>query len=186
MNLKKAEAELKKLYAARERIMPIQRKAVALCASSIRQVHTGKIKEAEVGKKRVEALLSKLLSRVEKQPRLLPFLATPYQEYVELSVLLSMLKNGKMPMLDVPADAYILGSLDAIGELKRECMELLAQGEIKKALVLFNSMEKLYYSMAGYAFPNSLVQGLKHKQDAMKGVLEKLHHTMAEARMRGR
>ena len=184
MDLKKAEHELGKLYQEREEIMPLQRRAVALCAASIRAVHIGKLAEAEKGKKGVEALLFKMLKQVKKRPRLAGFLTTPYQEYVELAVLLSMLDGGKMPLLDVPADAYVLGTLDAIGELKRACMELLARGETKKALALFNKTERVYYSMEGYSFPKSIVQGLKHKQDAMKGVLEKLHHTLAEARMR--
>ncbi len=184
MDLRKAEQELGKLYREREKIMPLQRKAVALCASSIRKVHTGKMAEAERGKRQVELLLSKMGAKAKKRPELAGFLATPYQEYVELSVLLSVVKGGKMPKLSVPASTYLLGALDAIGELKRVCMELLAHGQLTEARLLFDKMEGIYYSMEGYSFPNSIVQGLKHKQDAMKGVLEKLHHTIAEARMR--
>lgn len=184
MDLKAAEAELEKLYTTREYVLPAQRKAVMLCATAIRQIHVGKTADAKKKTKQVEKLIKQLEIKVKKYPRLGSFLNAPYQEYVELRVLLSILDNGKMPKLKVPADAYILGSMDAIGELKRVCMELLAQGKKKEALALFDQMEELYYSMNGYAFPNSLVPGLKHKQDTMKAVLEKLHHTIAEARMR--
>lgn len=183
MDLKRAEKALEKLYGEKERIMPLQRKAVAACASSIRAVHTGNIGKAKKGKKRVEKMLSAMGKMAAKQPRLAGFLSTPYQEYAELGVLLSMVESGKMPSLDVPADAYVLGTLDAIGELKRVCMELLARGELGKAMKLFGKMERIYYAMEGYSFPNSVVSGMKHKQDAMKGTLEKLHHTLAVERM---
>ena len=184
MDLKNAESELGTLYKTREYILPVQRKAVMLCATAIRQVHVGNIAEAERIGGEALAEIKDLESKVEKFPRLRTFLGTPYQEYAELMVLLSMLENGEMPELDLPAEAYVLGSLDAIGELKRVCMELLAQGKKEDAIGLFGKMEGLYYSMQGYAFPNSLVPGFKHKQDVMKGVLENLHHTIAEARMR--
>lgn len=184
MDLKSAESEIGKLYNAREKVMPLNRKAVAVCAAAIRQVHVGNLRGAKAMAKEAAALIAQLKKAVAKEPRLAAFLGTPYQEYVELCVLVSMAETGKMPKLDVPADAYLLGALDAVGELKRACMEMLARGKRGEALALFEKMEGLYYSMEGYSFPSSLVPGFRHKQDAMKAVLERLHDTLAEARMR--
>ena len=184
MDLKAAEAEIGELYNEREKVMPLNRKAVTTCAAAIRQVHVGNIRGAKAMVKDAAALIAQLEKAVATEPRLEPFLGTPYQEYVELMVLISMVEEEGMPKLDVPADAYLLGSLDAVGELKRVCMELLAKGKRKEALALFGKMEEMYYSMEGYSFPNSLVPGFRHKQDAMKAVLERLHETVCGARMR--
>jgi len=183
-DLKTAEKELEALYQQREKVLPLQRKAVRDSSLAIRQVQVGNLGEAEKMAAGIKAQIDEMEKLVAKWPRLAGQLNTPYQEYAELMVLLSVVKTGKVPSLDVPPEAYLTGTLDAIGELKRVCMELLASGKTAEAVALFKTMEEVYYSMQGYAFPDSIVPGLKAKQDAMKALLERLHSTLAEARAR--
>ncbi|MBN3037331.1 MAG: hypothetical protein JW834_02705 [Candidatus Diapherotrites archaeon] len=186
MNIKKAEKELLTLQAEREKWMPTSRGIVIECAKAIREMH---VHDEAAAKKRLERIrkdLHRLEAEAKKRPGLRSLLATPYQEYVELEMLIAFKKNKDLPELCVPADAYILGALDAIGEAKRVCMDLLKEDDYAAAEKLFKRMEDTYYSMEGLAFPKSLAPGLKAKQDAMKRSLESLHQTLVEARIRQR
>jgi translin len=185
MNLKKAKAEIEALQKVRESVIEEKRAIVIECSKAIRDVHTGNVKEAEKKAGKIKETLDDLEKKLKGYPVLVErMLRTPYQEYTELMVLLSVTENHELPELDVPAECYILGVLDAIGEMKRAAMNLLLDDRVGEAVGLHEKMEEIYYSMQGYAFPNSLVPGLKHKQDAMKRVLESLHTILVEARIR--
>jgi translin len=185
MNLKKAREEIEALQKVRESVIEEKRAVVIECSKAIRDVHTGNVEEAKKKAGGIKEALDGLEKKLGDYPVLVErMLRVPYQEYVELMVLLSVTENHELPGLDVPPDCYILGVLDAIGEMKRSAMDLLLDDKAEEAVKLHEKMEEIYYSMQGYAFPNSLVPGLKHKQDAMKRVLESLHTILVEARIR--
>lgn len=184
MDVKQAQKELERAQARRENIIPLARSVTAECARAIRMVHVNKVGQAKKMRDKIKRDLKKLKSIAKKNHALEVLLSVPYQEYVELEVLLAFKEKRKVPSLHVAPDAYLLGTLDAIGEGKRVCMDLLAKRRVDEAGKLFDKMEEVYYSMHGLTFPKRLVSGLKPKQDAMRGVLERLHHSIAEARMR--
>ncbi|MCD6523090.1 MAG: hypothetical protein J7K68_05040, partial [Candidatus Diapherotrites archaeon] len=187
MNLVKAEKELIKKQRIRDAVTPKQKEILRICAKAIRDIHTGNIKEARRKKKAVEKRIKALEKQIKQYPVLRDrLLGICYQEYVELAVMLSVLKDSRLPELNVPADAYVLGTLDAIGEMKREVMTKLLNNDIDGALMLYNKMEEIYYAMEGFSFPSSIVPGLKAKQDVMKRVLEGLYIILVEAQTKNR
>lgn len=185
MNLKEAEKKLKKIYEVKDKLLIERKKVVMNCAQGIRAVHTGKYSLAKKKLKLAKKNMKGLERIAKKYPGLSNLLNICYQEIVELESLLSVIETGKLPNVDAPPDAYLLGVLDALGELKRTAMGLLMKGKYDEAMKLYETMEDIYYSVEGFAFPNSLVDGFKRKQDVMKHVLEKLHDTLVEAKMRG-
>ncbi|MCD6414885.1 MAG: hypothetical protein J7L23_04655 [Candidatus Diapherotrites archaeon] len=185
MNLRGAEKKLKKLYEVKDKLLIERKKVVMNCAQGIRAVHVGKYALARSKLKTAKTNMKELEALVRKNPGLSNLLNICYQEIVELESLLSVIETGKLPDVDVPPDAYLLGVLDALGELKRTAMGLLMKGKYDDALKLYETMEDIHYSIEGFAFPNSLVDGFKRKQDVMKHVLEKLYDTLVEAKMRG-
>ncbi len=178
MDLVSAEQELNKRYATREKWMPLSRSIVAECAKAIREVHVQK-KTKRLTK--IKTDIKKLEKIVSKDSRLTSLLSTPYQEWVELEVLLCFVGNKPLPKLIVPPEYYVLGVLDAIGEGKRLSLELLLKSKNKDALKMYQRLEETYYSMEGYSFPKSIVPGLKSKQDAMKRSLEGLYQIIVQA-----
>jgi len=168
----------------RERAFKISREIVPLCAQSIRDIQKEKYSLAEKNLKKIKKLIKKVELLLKNYPDMLyAVLGAGYQEYAELSIFLSYVKRRKLPKLDVPPRYYILGLGDAIGELKREGMSLLSRHKLKEAERLKGELEDLYYEFSKKTYPNSLVPGLKPKQDAMRRVLNDYNDSIHSHKM---
>ena len=175
--------ELEQMYQARERAIKINREIVPLCAQAIRDIQKDQYKRAEKNLQKIKRLVKKSERILARYPDVLVnVLSSAYQEYAELSIFLSYLKTKKLPKIDVPPRFYILGLGDAIGELKRVGMELLSRHKVKEAERLREELEDLFYEFSKNTYPNSLVPGLKPKQDAMRRVLNDFNNAILSYR----
>jgi len=181
--LSQVHHELERMLNARERAYHIQREIVPLCAQSIRDIQKDKYKLAEKNLKRIKKKIKAVEKLLKNYPDLLyNILGSGYQEYAELSIFLSYVKRRKLPRMDIPAKFYLLGLGDAIGELKRVGMELLSKHRIKEAEKLKEELEDLFYELSRKTYPNSVVPGLKPKQDAMRRVLNDFNNAILSYR----
>ena len=168
--------KLDKKTETREKALKKQRKIVPLCAQAIRDVQKGREKQAEKAVKEIEKSIKEIEKIVKDYPDLKnSVLGTPYQEYAELMILTSWLKAKKLPSLSIPPQYYLTGLGDAIGELKRVAMDLLGRGKLKEAEQLYNELEELNYEFSKQVYPNSIVPGLKQKQDAARRIINSLY-----------
>jgi translin len=184
MDVKTAEKELLALQRVRERMFADTRGIVIDCAKAIRMVHAGRLGSAKKAARKVRGALAKQSKVVKKFPSLSGVLATPFQEYAELEVLIAFAEGKPLPRLGVPAESYLTGVLDGLGEAKRLCMDALAAGRTRDAEKMFKRMEDVYHGLEAMSFPKSLVPGLKPKQDSVKRTIEGLYQTIVEAKMR--
>lgn len=183
--IKKVSAELEDMANARDEAIKLQREIVPWCAQAIRDVQKKKFSEAEEKIKRIEKRINETEKILKKYPEIVnSVLGSSYQEYAELKIFLSYLKEKKLPKINVPSKYYLLGLGDAIGELKREGMEMLAVGKEKEAERLYEELEDLYYEFSQYVYPNSIVPGLKQKQDVARMVLNKFREQIIDKKLR--
>ena len=177
--------QLDKKTETRETALKKQRKIVPLCAQAIRNVQKGEYKKAEKSVKEIEKAIKGIEKILKNYPDLInPVLGTPYQEYAELMILTSYLETKKLPKLNIPPQYYLTGFGDAIGELKRVTMDLLAEGKLKKAEKLAEELEGLNYLFSKQVYPNSIVPGLKQKQDAARRILNSLHEQIVNYKIK--
>ncbi len=170
--MKKIISELDEKVKVREEALKAQREIIPLCAQAIRDVQKGKVDKAWKSAKKIDMKIKRIEKLLKKHPDMVkPVLGTAYQEYAELMIFLNYLKNKKLPVLSIPAEYYLLGLGDAIGELKRVGMQFLAEGRIREAEGLYDELEELYYKFSEFVYPNSIVPGLKQKQDTARRVL---------------
>jgi translin len=175
--LKKVKKELDAVCSARERAIKVQREIVPLCAQAIRDIQKNKYQEARGKLKKIEGKIRGSQKILKKYPEVADILLGPaYQEFAELSIFLGYIKNRKLPKVNVPAKYYLLGLGDAIGELKRVGLELLAQHKLKEAEKLEAELKDLYFEFSQYVYPNAVVPGLKHKQDVAQKILADFHN----------
>jgi translin len=86
-----------------------------------------------------------------------------------------MIETKKIPSqkeLGVPDLAYLLGLLDAVGELKREMYECLRRKDKKGAELYFKLMEEIYDELLTLRFSNAVLPEFRHKQDAARHQIE--------------
>lgn len=176
-NLKNIKKELQEIQDLREKAIKIEREIVPICAQAIRDIQKNKYNEAGVKISRIREKINKCEKILNGHPEIIVNILGPaYQEYAELAIFLSYIKKRKLPKLNIPAKFYLLGLGDAIGELKRVCVEYLAEGRIDEAEKLADKLEDLYFELSQHVYPNAIVPGLKRKQDIARKVLNALYN----------
>ena len=116
------------------------------------------------------------------------YMLVPEQEFVEASVLMSIIDNSEIPgVLDlkVSGPSYTLGLLDSIGETKRMIYDKIRQGKSDDARELFKIMEHLYSLIYPFAIYDNLVGGLRRKLDVAKMLIEDVRALITEESRRG-
>ena len=182
--IEKIKRELDEKFEAREKALKASRDIVPTCARAIRLVQKREFKKAEQEAERIRQKISAVEKLLEGYPVLRnSVLSSAWQEYSELVIYLSVAEGKELPEPDVPPEYYLTGLGDAIGELKRYALELMAEGKKEDAKRLYEELEDFYSEYAGLAYPNSIVPGLKHKQDVARKVLNDLRETLAKARI---
>ena len=98
-----------------------------------------------------------------------------YQEYAEATIFFGIKTKEMIPSLNetgVEAEAYLLGLMDVMGELKREILEELRNDNVKKAEFYFSKMRLIYDSTRSLRFAEAILNGFRKKQDVARIQLE--------------
>ena len=153
-------------------VLSERRVVVRACSNSIKSMHAYDLKTAKRHLKEAEAALKTLAPYAQDFPAQLNHV---YQEYAEAQIVLSAIELKKIPScarLKVPEIPYLLGLLDAIGELKREMYESLRRGNRHEAGFYFKMMEEVYDELLPLRFSNSVLPEFRKKQDSARHQIE--------------
>jgi translin len=161
----------------REEIHKIMRKATRLSKQSILYIHQKKFSDAENLLKETKQLFQQLQKLVKKHPDLMymGLVDAAFQEYAEAHLLMRLIKKEKIATpkeLDIPAVSYVLGLSDVIGELRREVLDMLRGGNIKKAEDYLELMDTIYDELIAMDNGYLLIPGLRRKCDTARRVIE--------------
>jgi translin len=174
--IQKEAVEISKYLAKKQkefdRVMDACRDVIRDAAQAITMLHNGDIKGASgqisAAYKKVEQL-KKLDCVFEYYSR------QAYQEYCEAKVLFGIKTKDSVPSLNdvrVSPEAYLLGLMDVVGELKREILDELRNGNINRAEFYFGKMKLIYDSTRSLRFAEAIIGGFRRKQDAARIQLE--------------
>ncbi len=180
-SLELISGELDKVEERRERILRDSRDVISLASKAIVSIHVGKLKEARGHLKSGNTLLEEL-KKVAVQD-LHRYLVPPESEFVEASVLYSIESEKGIPSckdLGVANTSYLLGLLDAVGEIKRAVYDRIRQGRTSEALELFSIMERLYVLLSPFAVYDHVAQGVRRKLDVARILVEGTRSAVTE------
>ena len=166
---------------SREFLIKNTRDVVILCSHSIIAAHKGDLKLARQKIKKAETVLKANQKKAKNQFR--KYLITPEQEFVEAHSFLAVVENKEIPSLKslkVSEEAYILGLLDCIGELKRFVLDNIRNGQLKKADRIFNVMENLYQTLYPFAVYDKIVREARRKLDVNRILVEETRAVITE------
>ncbi|MBI5158731.1 hypothetical protein HY992_01285 [Candidatus Micrarchaeota archaeon] len=173
--------ELKKREQDQDEMLRVNRELVRECSLGIKNVHGKNLKQAAQHAKNVNDLVKKMKKHEEKFAHIA---SSAYQEYVELEVLLAIVQGKNIPTheeLKAPFETYLLGLCDCIGELRREMLEQLKDGDKKKAKKLFELANDLYEELMPIHFSNSLLPNFRKKQDVARIQVEQARSELLRA-----
>jgi translin len=180
-SLRTINDELRGTEERRERLLKATRDIVSICSKSIVDLHYGRKEEAK--SKLTEANTMLVEFRYYSRDDLQKYLLLPEQEYVEASLLMSIVENSEIPGvvdLGVTGAAYTLGALDCIGEIKRIIYDRIRKDMSEDAQLHFSFMEHIYSLVYPLAIYDNLVGGLRRKLDIAKILIEDVRVLLTE------
>lgn len=180
-SLGKIETNLQQVLERRERILKTSRDVILSSSRAIVLLHSKKKKEARAEIARADGLLAAM--RRDARGGLSRYLVSPETEFVEASVVESVVLDKPVPdaaKLGVSDEAYLLGLLDSIGELKRMLLVSITEGEVKDTEGYFAMMERLYALLSPFAVFDNVVNGVRRKIDVARMITEDTRGILAE------
>ncbi|MCL5433793.1 MAG: hypothetical protein M1538_02330 [Candidatus Marsarchaeota archaeon] len=163
---------LEKKQETLDKIIQITRNIIRDSGHTITLIHNDEIFKAEELIKKINEEVN-ALKNIDNEFKYNTIQA--YQEYVEALSFLSIIKTNKLPMmkdLNVSDEAYLLGIMDVVGELKRKIIELLRTEKVGEAKEMLSIMEAIYDSTRKLKFAESVLQGFRKKQDVARIQIE--------------
>ena len=105
------------------------------------------------------------------------------QELVEARALIAIASGRPVPAaarLGVSGEAYVLGLLDCIGELKRLALDHIREGDAGEARRVFDSMQELYEELYPFASLDKVVKEARRKIDVGRSLVEGVRSAVTE------
>ena len=180
-SLNKVSKSLATSQDSREYLLKNTRDVVILCSQSIIAAHKGDLDVAK--KKTIKANKLLAVHRKKANSELKRYLVTPEQELVEASAFLSIIEKKPIPSIDslkVSDEAYVLGLLDLIGELKRYVFDSIREGKTKDAIRIFEIMENLFLYLYPFAMYDKIVKEARKKLDVNRKLIEDTRGAITE------
>ena len=180
-SLPKISKELERTNSSREFLIKNNRTVVINCSQAIISIHKKDLVTAKKKIKKAKEELTKLKQKAGGD--LNRYVLTPEQELVEAVSLLSIIEGKDIPSyksLKISGESYILGLLDCIGELKRQVIDTIRVGNLKKAESLFDVMENLYLMLYPFATYDKIVKESRRKLDVNRSLVEDTRTVLTE------
>ena len=180
-SLKSLEISFSSQLERRDKVLKGSRDVISACSRAIICVHTGKMKEAE----KEHAVAKSLLASLKKASGASAsrYLVSPEAEYVEASAVIALAKGGEVPSIEslgASPEAYLLGLLDTVGELKRLVLDSILQRKLGQSRKYFGVMEQLYSLCSPLAVYDHVANGARRKIDVARMLVEDTRGLLAE------
>ena len=180
-SLKLMEGRFSSQLEKRDRVLKESRDVISASSRAIINVHTGKMKDAEKEVATAKSLLAAL--RRSSDGGSSRYLISPEAEFVEASAVIALAKGKPIPSmagLGASPEAYLLGLLDTVGELKRLVLDSILQRRLPKARKYFEVMQELYSLCSPLAVYDHVVNGARRKIDVARMLVEDTRGLLAE------
>jgi len=169
--------------AARDRALTQARTLTRHCANAIRAVHRDEGANAASNLEQARQLAETLRSELAQFPDLYyaGYTQDALKEYVEASVVCALVPNDNLPTpeeLGVEAATYLQGLAEAVGELRRRCLDILRHGHSEEAERLLSLMDDIYAVLVTMDYPDGITGGLRRLTDIVRSLNERTRGDM--------
>lgn len=173
--------------AARDRALAQTRLLTRHCANAIRAVHREEYQLADENLAQARGLAGLLQSELEAYPDLFHsgYTQDALKEYAEASIVYALVRDLPLPSpeaLSLEHATYLQGLAEAVGELRRRCLDLLRLGHSQEAERLLSCMDDIYTVLVTMDYPDAITGGLRRLTDIARGVTERTRGDMTISR----
>lgn len=168
---------------ARDRALTNARQVTRHAAQAIRAIHR---EEHDVAYEQIglaRDLVRAMQSELSGFPELYyaGYTQDAIKEFVEANVTCALIESQPLPQpeeLKVEPATYLNGLAEAVGELRRRCLDILRQGYSNEAERLLNCMDDIYATLVTMDYPDAVTNGLRRQTDLIRGIVERTRGDM--------
>lgn len=186
--MREVEHALAERVARRDRLAEAARTLRREAQAIMGRAHAGRAADADLARLRPLARRLARETATGVGARDAAVVADALQEWAEATLLAAVQAGRPLPGLTavgVPAEAYLLGLADLVGELRRLAVTSLGRGKVREAEAALDLMEEVTLALQGVNAPRALLP-LKPKQDTARGLVERTRGEVALAQLLAR
>lgn len=164
--------------AARDHALAQSRTLTRHCAQAIRAIHRDnrQLAQDELGAAR--QIVATTIGELSHYPDLYHagYTQDALKEYAEAQIVVALLTDQPLPepeALSLEYATYLKGLAEAIGELRRRCLDILRDGYSKDAERLLEYMDDIYSILVTMDYPDAITGGLRRLTDIARSINEK-------------
>lgn len=164
---------------ARDQALAHARTLTRHCAHAIRAVHRAEAENAQTELQAAAGLASQLRTLQAEYPAIYfaGYTQDALKEYAEAKTVFGLiLDGGRLPSpeeLGVENDTYLKGLAEAVGELRRRCLDVLRRGYNKEVETFLQYMDDIFNVLVTMDYPDAVTGGLRRLTDVARSIIER-------------
>lgn len=163
---------------ARDHALAQARTLTRHCATAIRAIHRDDRDQAYTELTAARQIAKATLHDLSVYPDLYHagYTQDALKEYAEAQIVVALLTEQPLPTpedLDLEFATYLKGLAEAIGELRRRCLDILRDGYSEGAERLMEYMDDIYSVLVTMDYPDAITGGLRRLTDIARSINEK-------------
>ncbi len=165
-------------HSARESAYAASREAVRAAANAIRAIHRDERERAHELMAVSRDALDRAVAAADQFPDVLygGFIQDAAKEYAEAQVTAAAIAGGPWPdpnKLRVDDASWLHGLAEAVGELRRRCLDLIRGEQLDEAERVLQLMDDVLACLVTIDVPDALTRGLRRATDGARAVTER-------------
>ncbi|MFO7622840.1 MAG: haloacid dehalogenase [Anaerolineales bacterium] len=168
---------------ARDNALAHARTLTRHCANAIRAIHREENELAQSHIKEGRQLVDALRSNLAENPDLYyaGYTQDSLKEFAEANIVYALINDHPLPSpqdLSLENATYLQGLAEAVGELRRRCLDILLHGHSDEAERLLVHMDDIYSILVTMDYPDAITGGLRRLTDIVRGITERTRGDM--------
>ncbi len=162
----------------RDRALAQARTLTRHCANAIRAIHRDEDDLAQEHLKEARLLARSLHDNLKDLPDLYfaGYTQDALKEFAEASLVYALIDDHDFPSPDdlvLEPATYLQGLAEAVGELRRRCLDMLLKDNAEEARRLMGKMDDIYAILVTMDYPDAITGGLRRLTDVARGITER-------------
>lgn len=164
--------------AARDQALTQARTLTRHCAQAIRAVHRNEKDVANQHLVAARELVQALRGSLQEYPNVYyaGYSQDALKEYAEANIVYALVDDGELPTpedLKLENATYLKGLSEAVGELRRRCLDILRSGHSNEVERLLEHMNEIYAVLVTMDYPDAVTGGLRRLTDISRSLIER-------------
>jgi translin len=164
--------------AARDQTLARARMLTRACSLAIRAVHRDETDVMQSHLDEARRLAEAMHTELAAYPAIYHagYTQDSLKEFAEANITCALIRHESLPtpeQLDLPPQTYLNGLAEAVGEMRRRCLDMLRQDNSAEAERLLGLMDDIFSVLVTMDYPDAITNGLRRQTDVIRAIIER-------------